>query len=310
MKSCVRSGCHYNDLGGLFYGTIEQKKLFDDFKKSGINAVLCIGGAPGITNVLARYAYDRLDEVETVSLSDAAVDMTDMKGIDVFMPGYSIRTIMEEYAAQPVEFIDGKLKKLTPLSGAMDIDFPEPVGRRTCIHTLHSEPATIGESFKDKGIKEVTWRLSLPPDFEKKAIFLASLGFSEDKPIDVQGVKIVPRDVIAAIVDKHIKDRTKGVELTIKDLEILRAQVIGKKDGKKVEYNVDCTAKTHTRWGCSSGDVCTAVPQSICTQMQVRGEIKEPGVWAPEQVIDPEYFFKELAKREMTFQVTKKEDIA
>ncbi|KKM87895.1 hypothetical protein LCGC14_1264260, partial [marine sediment metagenome] len=77
-----------------------------------------------------------------------------------------------------------------------------------------------------------------------------------------------------------------------------------------VEYNVDCTAKTHTRWGCSSGDVCTAVPQSICTQMQVRGEIKEPGVWAPEQVIDPEYFFKELAKREMTFQVTKKEDIA
>ena len=41
--------------------------------------------------------------------------------------------------------------------------------------------------------------------------------------------------------------------------------------------------------------------------MQAKGMIKKPGVWAPEQVIDPEYFFKELAKREMHVQVMIKE---
>ena len=38
--------------------------------------------------------------------------------------------------------------------------------------------------------------------------------------------------------------------------------------------------------------------------------IKQPGVWAPEQVIEPEYFFRELAKREMHVQVTIKEDLS
>jgi len=309
MRACLKAGCHYNDLGGMFHITRKQLKLFDDFKRAGLTAVLGIGAAPGITNVLARYAYDRLDEVEVVRLSDAVVDMTDTKGIDVFLPGYSIRTIMEEYSEEPVEFINGEYKTLPSLSGAMDIVYPDPIGRRTCIHTLHSEPATIPASFKDKGVKEVTWRLSLPPKFEEKTRFLASIGFASKRPVKVHGIEVVPREVLAVVVEEQIKQKLKGIELKVNDMECVRAQVIGKKNGKKVEYILDCIVKTHSRWKVSCGDVCTGVPPSIVAQMQVGGMIKEPGVWAPEQVIDPEYFFKELAKREMQVQVTVKKDL-
>lgn len=310
MKACLKARCHYNDLGGLFYTTQDQLKLFGDFKKAGLTAVLCIGSAPGITNILARFGYDRLDSVKSVRLYDAIHDMTDMMDVDVFLPGYSIRTIMDEMALQPVQFINGEHKKLQPLSGAMEIDFPEPIGRRTCVHTLHSEPLTIPSSFKDKGVKEVTWRLSLPPEFEERANFLASIGFAAKEKIRINNVEIVPVDVLAAVIEKQVEAKLKGITIKRKDMECLRGHVTGVKDGKEIEYIVDCIARTHSRWGLSSGDVCTGVPPAIVAQMQVEGMISEPGVWAPEQIIDPNYFFKELTKREMEVVVTRKEALS
>jgi saccharopine dehydrogenase-like NADP-dependent oxidoreductase len=40
--------------------------------------------------------------------------------------------------------------------------------------------------------------------------------------------------------------------------------------------------------------------------MQAKGIVEKPGVWGPE-IIDPELFFAELAKREMQVTITKKE---
>ncbi len=73
MKACLNAGCNYNDLGGLFHYTLKQLELHDDFRKAGLTAVLGIGSAPGVTNILARYAYDRLDEVESVRCSSAPI---------------------------------------------------------------------------------------------------------------------------------------------------------------------------------------------------------------------------------------------
>ena len=306
MKACLRAGCHYNDLGGMFHTTRKQLELFDDFKEAGLTAVLGIGSAPGTTNVLARYAYDRLDKVDTVRLSSGGIDLTDMKGIDVFMPPYSLRTIMEECTDNAVEFIDGEYKAFPALSGLEEITYPEPIGKCLCFHTLHSEPATIPASFKDKGVKEVTWKLGLPPEFVERAKFLASVGFGSTKPIKVQDMEVIPREVLVAVVDKQVKDKLEGVDIKTNITRSRHAQVIGEKNGRKVEYVLDCISGVHSRWGVHCA---TQVPPSIAAQMQAKGMIKEPGVWAPEQVIDPEYFFRELSKREMRVQVMVKEDI-
>lgn len=307
MKACLEAGCHYNDMGGLFHITRKQLELHDDFRKAGLTAVLGIGSAPGITNVEARYAYDRLDEVEAVRMSAAQLYRPDLKDIYVFKPPYSVRTIMEEFSAESMQFIDGEYRNLPPLSGAEEILFPEPIGRRTVIYTLHSEPATIPASFKDKGVREVTWKLGFPPEFDDKFKFLASIGFANDESVKVQGTEVSPLEVLTAVLAKHVKEKLEGVEVKRNDMGVRRAQVLGKKGNRKVEYVVDCIAGTHSRWGTTCA---TQVPPSIVAQMQVKGMIEQPGVWAPEQVIEPEYFFRELAKREMCIQVTIKEDIA
>jgi len=278
-------------------------KLFNHFKKAGLIAVLGIGAAPGITNVLSRYAYDQLDQVKVVDISFGAEDMTDRSGIDAFVPPYSIATIMEEFSYQPVEFIDGEYRTFRPFSGAKEIIFPEPIGRRTCVYTLHSEPATIPNSFKDKGVRQATWRLGLPPEFEEKIKLLILAGLARDDPVKVQGVEVARKEVLAEVIEKNYKEKLKGVNLKLNEVACIRSQVTGEKEGGKLEYTVDCIIRTHSR-GTSYIVNATGVPASIVAQMQAKGMIKEPGVWGPEKVIDPEYFFKELARREMQVRVT------
>ena len=309
MEACLRAGCHYNDLGGMFHTTRKQLELFDDFKKAGITAVLGIGVASGTTNVLSRYGYDRLDEVEKVHCSYGLVDMTDMKGIDVFQPGYAMATVMQEFSFEAWEFVNGEYKAFPPGSEPEEIVFPEPIGPLTCVHTLHSEPATIPASYKDKGVKEVTWKLGLPPKVDERARFLASLGFASGEPVNVHGVEVVPSEVLTVLADKQAKEKLVGAKLELKQVACARARVIGKKNGKKMEYIIDSMVKTPHRLGAAVA-VGTGVPPSIAAQMQVRGMIKEAGVWPPEQVIAPEYFFSELAKRDIRVQVATEEDLA
>ena len=309
MEACLRAGCHYNDLGGMFHTTRKQLELFDDFKKAGITAVLGIGVASGTTNVLSRYGYDRLDEVEKVHCSYGLVDMTDMKGIDVFQPGYAMATVMQEFSFEAWEFVNGEYKAFPPGSEPEEIVFPEPIGPLTCVHTLHSEPATIPASYKDKGVKEVTWKLGLPPKVDERARFLASLGFASGEPVNVHGVEVVPSEVLTVLADKQAKEKLAGAKLELKQVACARARVIGKKNGKKMEYIIDSMVKTPHRLGAAVA-VGTGVPPSIAAQMQVRGMIKEAGVWPPEQVIAPEYFFSELAKRDIRVQVATEEDLA
>jgi len=305
MEACLEAGCHYNDLGGMYWTTKKLLERDGEFKRAGLTAILCIGSAPGITNILGRYACDLLDTVESVHFWNASVDQTDMKGVDVFAPPYSIRTIMQEYTDEPVQYIDGEFRVLKPFSGAEEMDFPEPIGRRTCIHTLHSEPATFVPAFKHKGLLNCTWRLGLPDEFHQKAKFFSTIGFGSNEEIKVGDIKIKPREVLASVVEKHVEEKLGGMDLKINDVECIRAQVLGKQDGIDIEYIVDCIARPHSTWGCSCGDLCTGTPPAIASVMQAKGMIQKPGVWGPE-IIDPDYFIAELGKREMRVEVTSK----
>jgi len=69
MEACLKAGVQYTDMGGLFYTTRKQLKLHDRFAKAGISAVLGMGSAPGVPNIQARYAADRLDSIESIKAS-------------------------------------------------------------------------------------------------------------------------------------------------------------------------------------------------------------------------------------------------
>ena len=72
MKAALQARVHYLDLGGLFYTTRKQLKFDRQFKKTAKLAILGIGSAPGIANVMARYLADQLDRVDFAAYTTAA----------------------------------------------------------------------------------------------------------------------------------------------------------------------------------------------------------------------------------------------
>jgi saccharopine dehydrogenase-like NADP-dependent oxidoreductase len=203
---------------------------------------------------------------------------------------------MEEFTIRPVEYVGGKHVDVEPRSGLELINFPLPLGPAYAHYTIHSEPATMPAAWRDKGLKNVYFKLALPQDFHDKVAFLADIGFASQTEIEVkEGIKLKPADMLDAV----IRNMPKDAAAEVKDCDILRAEVIGTKDGKVVKYTVDSIARQNERLKCSSTELNTGAPPSIVAQMIVRGDVTERGAFGAERGVDPEIFFKELAKRDM-----------
>ena len=78
MDACYAESVNYVDMGGLFHVAKKQLQLNDQWTEKGLTAVLGMGSAPGIVNVMSRYAVDMLDRVESIYIRDGIVNLTQM----------------------------------------------------------------------------------------------------------------------------------------------------------------------------------------------------------------------------------------
>jgi lysine 6-dehydrogenase len=293
MDACLKSKTNYTDLGGLFHWAREQLKRHEEFKKAGITGIVGAGSAPGIVNVLAKYAADRLDTVDTILLLDAIINPS-ATGYGFVAP-YALDTIIEEFTMSNFEFKDGEFVELPPFSGKMTVDFPEPYGTLNLYNMIHSEVATMPIAFKDKGIKNVAFKLALPTLFEERLRFLIENGMGNREKINVKGTAVAPRDVLIELFETK---PGKGSKSTPQDQKLLRVIVSGEKNGRKVTYEVE-TDLHHHPWGLSNGHFSVGFPAAVTARMLGNGSIKEKGFFTGESVIDTDIYFRELEKRDV-----------
>ncbi|MCL5774221.1 MAG: saccharopine dehydrogenase NADP-binding domain-containing protein [Firmicutes bacterium] len=302
IQGALEAGVHYTDLGGLFHYTRKQLALKDEFKKKNLTAVLGSGSTPGMTNVMAAYAASKLDTVYSAHVKIGAVDFTKMDS--PLASPYSIQTILDECTMNPMIFTKGKFQEVAPFSGKERVIFPPPVGDAEANYTLHSEVATFPLCFKDKGIREASFRIAFPADFISKLKLLVDLGLASDKPVEMKGAKIKPRNLLIKI----ISDQTPQ-NIEPDDCDVIRVEVSGKKDKRKVQYTMESIVRPHPKWKVSAGALDTGVPASIVGIMLAEGVITKRGVLAPEECIEPLNFFRELARRNINVYSVVKEEL-
>jgi saccharopine dehydrogenase-like NADP-dependent oxidoreductase len=302
MKAALQAGVHYIDLGGLFHMTRKQITLDDEFRAAGLLAVLGSGSTPGITNVMARYAADKLDSVDAI---DIKIGATDLDPSSTFSTPYSLETIIDECAMSPYIYEDEQWIELPPFSGGEEVAFPPPVGAATAHYTLHSEVASFPLSFKSKGIRRATFRLALPADFVRTVKTVVDLNLADDTPREIRGVNVRPRDVLLDVL------RPRGVptDTMPNDCDCLRVEVSGTRNGRPVTITLESLVFPHQAWRASAGALDTGVPPSIMAQMIARGDIAERGVKSPEECIPPVPFFEELARRGMRVHAITRESL-
>jgi saccharopine dehydrogenase-like NADP-dependent oxidoreductase len=302
MDAALVAGAHYCDLGGLFHHTRTQLRQHAAWKRADRLALVGIGAAPGIVNVLARSAADTMDVVREIHVAVAAVDRTRGRPRSPFGVSYSVRTLFEEASQPAAVFSGGHLRFEPPISGAAEIRFPAPVGWQSPALTLHSEVATLPGSYRTKGIRECTFRIAFPPETVERLAFLRDLGLLSTTPIRVGSAMIAPREWLAAVVERGAPAPWRGVP---DEYEILRVVVRGRRNRTGVEETIDCHVRGNRAWRVGI-DIDTGCPPSIAMQMLARGEITARGVVAPERAIPAAPFFRELHRRGMLIRTRRR----
>jgi saccharopine dehydrogenase-like NADP-dependent oxidoreductase len=265
MRAALKSRVHYVDLGGLFYWTRKQLRLNEKFRKAKLTAIIGMGCAPGITNVLTAYAVSKLTKVQSVKIRVGSRDFNPPFSA-LYFP-YSPQTIIEELTLKPWIFRNGQFKQIAPRTGWEETDFPKPIGKIWTLWTRHSEIATLPLAFKAKGLRDCDFKVSFDPDF----------------------VEEIMNRLHDGMTVQDFKNLNQPPNRQPNDYEISRVTADG--------IFAECHAAAKPEWQASAGDADTACPASIAAQMIAGGLIKESGVRPPEIAVPIQPFFAELQKR-------------
>ena len=270
MDACIVAGCGYIDLGGLYHVTARQLERSDELAERGLLAVLGAGAGPGKTNVMASRAARELDRVARVRCASAGFDADPPPGLAA---PYAIATLLDELTVPPVVVRAGVAEEIEPMTDGGTIAFPEPVGERPSLYTLHSEVLTLPEGLS---APEADFRLALGPGV------LDAL-----RPLIGR-----PAEEIAALRPEPPSARTYSAQHVV---------VEGKKDRLPTEVTMTALTVPNEEWGLGGGIISTASVAAATVRLYARGRLPHIGALPPERCLEPEALFEQLEARGCTF---------
>jgi saccharopine dehydrogenase (NAD+, L-lysine-forming) len=271
---------------GVKLGDYQFKKA-KDWQKKKLLALVGCGVEPGMADVFARYAQEHLfDEIEELGIRDGA--NIEIAGYE-FAPNFSIWTTIEECLNPPVVWEEGKGWFTTaPFSEPETFDFPE-IGPVEVVNVEHEEVLLMPRWVKTK---RATFKYGLGDQFIGVLKTLHMLGLDNKEKINVKGVQVAPRDVVAACLPDpaYLGDKMSGKTCA-------GTWIKGKKDGKERQvylYQVADNAECMKTWGCQAVVAQTAFSAVIAM------DLIEHGVWKGVGVLGPEAFSPDPFMEKMT----------
>jgi saccharopine dehydrogenase-like NADP-dependent oxidoreductase len=248
------------------------------WEEKGLLAIVGLGVEPGMADVFARYAQDYLfDEIEEIGIRDGA--NLEVRGYE-FAPNFSIWTTIEECLNPPVIWEAGKEWFTTaPFSEPEVFEFPEGIGSVECVNVEHEEVLLVPRWIK---CKRVTFKYGLGDEFIRVLKTIKMLGLDNKEKINVKGVQVAPRDVVAACLPDpaHLGDQMFGKTCA-------GTWVKGIKDGKERQvyiYQVADNEECMKRLG-----VQAVVAQTAFNPV-IGWDLLEHGIWQGVGVLGPEAF--------------------
>lgn len=237
----VDTACNYEYLMQMTSGT-KPLKYEQEFREIGKTALMGCGATPGVTNVLARHLSDRMDEVERIFVRCGFAMLGESEEIvGPWNPGWSPEIALGDFAEPPMVFEAGLYQKVPIFSRPERHRFDDPVGENLLTSHSHEEPYTL-PYYIGKGIREADFKYPVDP----VAGALIAMGFADDQEIEVKGVKVVPRDVLMALVPRPAQGFLEETETSIAEAGdfawSIEVAVDGMKDGKRISRVASSTA--------------------------------------------------------------------
>ncbi len=261
------------------------------WEKKGLLALVGMGVEPGVADVFAKYAQKHLfDEIEEIGIRDGA--NLEVRG-HAFAPNFSIWTTIEECLNAPIIWEKDRGWFTTePFSEQETFEFPEGIGPVEVVNVEHEEVLLVPRWIK---CRRVTFKYGLGDQFIGVLKTLKMLSLDNKDKINVKGVQVAPRDVVAACLPDpaHLGDKMFGKTCA-------GTWVKGVKDGQPRQvylYQVADNEWCMKNCGVQAVVWQTAVGPVITMELLATGQWQGRGVLGPE-AFDPDPFMALMPKYE------------
>jgi len=285
-RLAVQAGVHFCDLGGNTEIVSRQRALDADARAKHITVVPDCGLAPGMVNILAEYGIRQLDTVDSVKIFVGGLPQHPEPPLN-YMLVYSLEGALDYYTTLSWVLRDAKRTQVTALSEVEPVrfDFAD-------LEAFHTAGGLSTMAFRYEGqIPTMEYKTLRYPGHAALMRDIRALGLLDLEPVDVKGVKIIPRDAFIAIVQPKLT-KPNG-----RDLVALRVVVRGSKGGKPVARSFELVDRYDEEHGISAMMRTTGYSLSITGLMQVRGQVQPTGVHTPDECMPAQAYIDALRQR-------------
>jgi len=286
-QAALSAGASMCDLGGNTDIARQQHGYDEAARQAGISIIPNCGQVPGMGTTLMVYAAELLGEAVDVYMWDGGIPQTPRPPFNYLLT-FHIAGLTNEYAEPAVFLRDWKVTQVDTMTELETVDFPEPIG------TLEAFVAgggtdTMPWTFEGRLRTLQNKTLRHPGHFAQLRAFY-DLGLWDMQPLDVNGVKVVPRDVFHALFEPKV------VYSEDKDVVIVRVKAVGKKSGRPATATVEVIDRFDEATGFTAMERGTGWSAAIVADMMARGQTPR-GAGGVERMVPAAPFVEALRLR-------------
>ncbi len=269
METTIRTGTPMCDISFM---TDDFLALDGLAKEHGVTVIPDCGVAPGMSNMLSGWGVSKLDRADFVEILVGGIPRERFQPWE-YKAGFSPYDVIEEYVRPSRVVENGEIVIKEALSEPELIDFPG-------IGTL--------ESFNTDGLRTLAETLDVPTMRERTMRYPGHIalarafrdtGLFSEEPIEVDGVQVVPRALLAKLL--FPKWTFEPME---EDITVMRVVVEGELDGVPTRLKWDLLDRLDPVTGFTSMSRTTGFTCTVVARMMMDGTLKTPGVFAPEMI--------------------------
>jgi saccharopine dehydrogenase (NAD+, L-lysine-forming) len=282
FTNVLAAGSDYLDFSVAHEVISEFEKYSKMCKDAGITAITGMGADPGISDVFARYAANKLDSVYEAHVRDG--DNGSAEGVDFFTL-WSPLDMMEESTTQAAVLRDGEMTFLPPLHKKEIYAFPSPIGSLPVYNTTHEETYLIPKFVE--GIKNADFKIAIDDNFVETSNMLRKMGMHSLKKIDVKGTMVRPLDVVVGLMPRPVDliGKVKGSAGVV-------VEMLGYKNGKKAMAKVWTTLdheKAYKMCRSNATGYLVGTGGAVGAEMLISGRVKGKGMFTGELLPAEDY---------------------
>ena len=269
VEAAIQAGRHVVDISFFEEDPLRLEALA---RERGVVAVMDAGVSPGLSNIILGYQEAVADRVSRYVCYVGGLPV-DRGGLTQYKAPFSPADVIEVYTRPARHKAGGEILTDLALSGVEEIEVPG-VGTLEALLTDGLRTLLADDAVPD--MRELTLRY---PGHANQMRLLREMGLFDTTPVELDGVKVSPRDLTTRLLFKLWEFGPEEADLTAMRVEV--DTTAGGKTERHVydmldRYDRDTDTSSMAR---TTGYTCTAIVQLVA-----RGQYAHVGISPPEFV--------------------------